>query len=111
MKPSGIKTTQFSMLANIAGNPGLTVSELAKLLWLEQTTVSRNLQVLEKSGYILLEAEAADFRIKRIWMTDNGQSKVEEARPFWEQAQWEMERTWGREGIGELLESLKRIAE
>jgi DNA-binding MarR family transcriptional regulator len=53
LKPSGLKTTQYSMLANIAGNQGITVTELANLLLMDQSTITRNLRVLRKLDYIL----------------------------------------------------------
>lgn len=109
LKASGLKVTQFSMLANIARNPGITVSELAKTLFMDQTTVTRNLRVLEKSGYVHLEAEATDYRIKRILVSDIGMAKMDEARPLWEKAQLEMDRLLGRERIDELLRSLNKI--
>jgi len=109
LKPSGLKITQFSMLANIARNPCITVSELAKLLVMDQTTVTRNLRILEKSGYIHLEPEATDHRIKRILVADLGRSKMDEARPLWEKAQLETERILGRESIEGLLSSFRRI--
>ena len=110
LKPSGLKITQFSMLANIERNPGITVSELAKLLLMDQTTVTRNLRVLEKSGYIHMEPEVTDHRTKRIRVADIGMSKMDEARPLWAKAQLEMERALGREDMEKLLGSLKRIA-
>jgi DNA-binding MarR family transcriptional regulator len=108
LKPSGLKVTQYSMMANIARNPGITVSALAELLHMDQTTVSRNLQVLEKSGYMHLEPEVADHRIKRIRLGDLGVSKMDEARPLWEKAQMEMERILGKEALEGLLSSLEK---
>lgn len=110
LKPSGLKTTQFSMLANIARNPAITVSELAKLLAMDQTTVSRNLRVLEKSGYISMEPEKADRRIRRIEIAEPGVAKMIEARPLWEKAQMETERVLGRESIETLLSIFKKVA-
>jgi MarR family transcriptional regulator, organic hydroperoxide resistance regulator len=110
LKPSGLKTTQLSMLANIARNPAITVSELAKLLAMDQTTVSRNLRVLDKSGYIAMETEVADQRIRRIHIADLGMSKMIKARPFWEKAQMEMERVLGSESIETLLSIFKKVA-
>lgn len=110
MKPSGLKVTQYSMLANIARNPGITVSELAELLFMDQTTVTRNLQVLEKSGYIKMEIEAGDYRVKKIRVSNIGESKMKQARPFWEKAQLEMEAILGSASITELLSTLKKIA-
>jgi len=109
LKPSGLKVTQLSMLARIAKNSAITVSELAKLLVMDQTTVSRNLQVLEKSGYIYLEPDPADQRTRRIQITEKGISKMNEATPLWEKAQQEMERVLGRVSIEELLSTFKRI--
>jgi DNA-binding MarR family transcriptional regulator len=97
------------MLANIARNPAITVSDLAELLSMDQTTVSRNLRLLEKSGYIHLEGEMTDQRIKRIQISDLGISKMNVARPLWEQAQLEMERVLGRENIEVMMKSVKKL--
>jgi MarR family transcriptional regulator, organic hydroperoxide resistance regulator len=109
LKASGLKVTQFSMLANIMRNPGITVSELARMLFMDQTTVTRNLRVLEKSAYVHLGAEATDSRIRRILVSNIGKAKMDEARPFWQKAQRDMERLLGRETIEELLGTLNKI--
>ena len=98
------------MLANIAKNPGIAVSKLAELLVMDQTTVTRNLRVLAKAGYIHIQTDPSDHRIKRIQITDVGISSMDEARPFWEKAQFEIERIIGRESIEGLLSSFKKIA-
>ena len=109
MKPSGLKVTQYSMLVNIMRNPGIAVSELAKLLLMDQTTVTRNLRVLEKSGYISINTDESDSRIKRIRINDTGQAKVDEAKPYWEKAQLEMVRILGREDIDHILGNLNKL--
>jgi DNA-binding MarR family transcriptional regulator len=109
LKPSGLKITQLSMLANIARNPAITVSELAELLLMDQTTVSRNLRVLEKSGYIHLGEEVTDHRIKRIQMTDFGHARMKEAIPLWDKAQSDMEQVLGRENIEMLMKTFKKL--
>jgi MarR family transcriptional regulator, organic hydroperoxide resistance regulator len=109
LRPSGLKVTQYSMLANIIRNPGIAVSELARVLFMDQTTVTRNLRVLEKSGYVHLEAEETDYRVKRILVSDVGMTKMNEARPLWEKAQKEMSRVLGRKRIDMLLGSLGKI--
>ena len=99
------------MMANIARNPDITVSELAKLLFMDQTTVTRNLRVLEKLGYICIELELADLRVKRIKLSTIGESKMNEARPMWENAQFEIKQLLGTEGIEALLNSIEKIVE
>ena len=85
------------------------MSKLAELIVMDQTTVTRNLRVLEKAGYIHIETDMTDHRIKRTQITDFGMSRMDEARPFWEKAQLEMERIIGRESIEGLLNSFKSI--
>jgi MarR family transcriptional regulator, organic hydroperoxide resistance regulator len=109
LKPCRLKVTQFGMLANIARNPATTVSDLAELLSMDQTTVSRNLRVLGKFGYIRFKGEITDHRIRRIQISDLGVSKMNEARPLWEQAQLEMERVLGRKNIDVMIKSVKKL--
>ena len=78
---------------------------------MDQSTVTRNLGVLEKIGYVKLLSEDRDHRIKRIQLTDSGKDKVKEARPLWRKAQLEMEHALGKESIEGLLDSYKKMAE
>lgn len=110
LKPAGLKITQFSMLANIGRNTGISVSRLAALLLMDQTTVTRNLGVLEKAGYIRLLQEEADRRTKRIELTEAGRKKMEQARPYWLAAQREIEDDLGLQRITELLETFAKLA-
>ena len=109
LKPSGLKITQYSMMANIARNPDIAVSALAELMMMEQTTVTRNLGVLEKVGLIHMERDSGDRRIKRVHTTEKGAAKLTEARPLWDRAQTEMENSLGKEGITNLLEVLQKL--
>lgn len=109
LKPCGLKVTQLSMLAKIAKSPNITVSELAQSLRMDQTTVSRNLQVLEKSGYIHFEDETTDHRIKKIQIVALGVSKMNEAVPLWEKAQMDMERVLGDADIKMMMEILRKL--
>lgn len=110
LKPSGLKVTQYSMLANIERNPDISVSELAALLVMDQTTVTRNLRVLEKLGFIMPEPDITDQRIKRVRISAAGTSKMDEARPLWKEAQSETEEILGRQNIEGLLDSLRKLA-
>jgi MarR family transcriptional regulator, organic hydroperoxide resistance regulator len=109
LKPSGLKITQYSMLANIARNPGITVSRLAELLIMDQTTVSRNLQVLEKAGCVNIEAGATDNRVRKIQISGNGVSKMKQAKPLWETAQLEVEGLLGSGGVTEIMSAFRKI--
>jgi DNA-binding MarR family transcriptional regulator len=109
LKPSGLQVTQYSMLANIDYKKCITVSDLARLLEMDQTTVTRNLKVLEKSGLILVEKEAGDQRVKRVRISDSGAAKLNKARPLWNRAQKEIQDHLGEEGITSLLGYLRKL--
>jgi MarR family transcriptional regulator, organic hydroperoxide resistance regulator len=109
LKPSGLKITQYSMLANIARNPDISVSRLAELLIMDQTTVSRNLQVLEKAGYVNMEAGATDNRVRKIQVSEKGVSKMKEAKPLWEKAQLDVEGILGSSGVTEIMSAFRKV--
>lgn len=111
LKPSGLKVTQYSLLANIIRNPNVTVSDLAGLLVMDQSTLTRNLQVLVKMGYVYLEPDMTDNRIKKVHISNAGISKMDEARPLWEKAQLEMERNLGAENIEGIIANLAGMVE
>jgi DNA-binding MarR family transcriptional regulator len=107
--PTGLRVTQYSLLANIIRNPDITVSNLSNLLAMEQTTTTRNLQVLKKAGLIRLAQERADQRTKTIRISAHGRKTFERARPFWAKAQREVEQLIGASGVNQLLKSLGSI--
>ncbi len=109
LKPSGLRVPQYCMLANICRNPGVSVTELAHLMSMDQTTVTRNLHGLENSDYIHLRSESSDQRIKKIQLTAQGTAKVAAARPFWEKAQREIEAVLDGKMIETLMDGLKKI--
>lgn len=109
LKPSGLKITQYSMLANIARNEGISVSGLARVLLMDQTTVTRNLQLLKKKGYIFYQEVGDDHRVKQIELSDSGRQRLKQAQSLWELAQKEIESELGSFGFDVILRSLNFI--
>ena len=104
---SGLKATQFSLLNSISSKVGgLSVSELADLSMMDQTTVTRNIEILRKKGYVNVRAEDADLRRKSITVSDAGESKLIAAVPLWEAAQLKIEQGIGLESYKEFLKIL-----
>jgi DNA-binding MarR family transcriptional regulator len=60
--------------------------ELGRLFALDKTTVSRNLKLLERNGWIEPVA-AGDKRLRRFALTADGRKRLEAARPAWRKAQ------------------------
>lgn len=63
-------------LIEIEACPGITARDLAKLLRLEKSSVSRMLRKLVLSGDLLEETDIDDSRIKRLRLTKPGHNRV-----------------------------------
>jgi DNA-binding MarR family transcriptional regulator len=96
LEPSGLKITMFRLLRRIsdAGQP--TISELARIVDLDRSTLGRNLKVLERLGYVQL-AGGQDERSKIVVLTARGRTRFEKAFPLWEKAQRSMQARLGDE--------------
>ena len=109
LSPSGLKITQYSMLMNITRNPGITTTELAKVMLMDQTTVTRNLKLLEKNAWISFQEEGKDLRTKQIHLSQAGQQMIERAKPLWEKAQREIKNELGDLGFDVIIRSLNSV--
>lgn len=98
LRPHGLRATQFSVLAALAQRGPTPITELAEVLGLERTTLTRSAGVMEDDGWIE-DAPAEDGRKRPLRLTDEGRRKVETAFPAWREVQRQVgrERERGRE--------------
>lgn len=94
---AGLKTTQYSVLVN-ASRAARPVAEMADLLGLDRTTLTRNLKPLIDAGWITLEP-GSDSRQRIVTISDAGRAKVEEAYVAWRAAQDAFEQLMGRAAV------------
>ncbi|WP_168191257.1 MarR family winged helix-turn-helix transcriptional regulator [Haloprofundus sp. MHR1] len=90
LRPHGLRATQFSILAALAQTGPTPLGELADLLGLDRTSLTRSANRLEDEGWID-EAESDDDRMRKLKLTPSGREKIERAYPAWEEAQDEVE--------------------
>ena len=105
LKSAGLKSTQFSLLAVIYQLGPLLPKELADLISLDKSTLSRNLKVLENAGLLRFEV-GDDARARPVLLTEKGRHKLEEALPLWKAAQDQLRNILGAE-TNKLLQVLK----
>src|SRR5205809_4891918 len=86
LRPSGLRVTQFSILAAIAGIGEANLKQLADALAIDQTTLTRSLNLLERDG-VIERGPHPDGRIKAMRLTSKGRRALEVARPLWARAQ------------------------
>ena len=109
MAAVGLKTTQYSLLAN-AARAALPVAELADLLGIERTTMTRNLKPLTDAGWLEL-VPGADSRQRIVTITRSGRAKVAEAYPVWCAAQSALQDMLGRDTVRALNKQLDSTIE
>lgn len=86
LRPHGLRATQFSVLASLALRGPTPISELADVLGLERTTLTRSAALLERKGWVGA-AQPEDARERPLRLTPAGRRRLEEAFPAWKEAQ------------------------
>src|SRR5881409_3521106 len=86
LRPSGLRVTQFSILATIGRIGEANLKQLEDTLAIDQTTLTRSLNLLERDG-LIERSPHPDGRVKAMRLTANGRRTLEVARPLWAQAQ------------------------
>ncbi len=86
LAPSGLRATQFSLLARLANVGPLTLGDLAGAMVMDRTTLTRNLAPLARAGWVRI-APGDDRRTREVAITEEGRALVTRALPFWRAAQ------------------------
>jgi DNA-binding MarR family transcriptional regulator len=102
LRPHNIRITQFTILTNLAARGPMTIGALASLLGIERTTMTRNLALLEKHGWIWHRADDDDSRARRVGIKPAGRRKAEAAFPAWRLAQARIAAKFGDDGVAAL---------
>jgi len=86
LRETGLKVTQYGLLANIASLDRPTVTDLADRLAMDRTTLTRNLAPLRQAGWVELDA-GPDRRSRSVVLTPAGRRTLAAARPLWLRAE------------------------
>ena len=94
MAECGLKTTQYSLLTHVEKLGPITQAELAKVMAMDSSTLSRNLKPLQLAGWVAIQT-GSDARSHALTMTASGRKKRVEAQAFWKRAQLQLNETVG----------------
>ncbi len=108
LRPSGLRVTQFSMLAAIARLGLANLRQLEEALAIDQTTLTRSLGLLERDG-LTERAAHPDRRIKAMRLTARGRAVLRTARPLWSRAQEMVLRELGSKGWADARRRLAHL--
>ena len=105
---TGLKATQFSVLARLSQIEPATMQELADDLVMDRTTLSHNLKPLERDGFISIGVADGDQRVRRLSLTKSGKTTLKGAYKAWKGAQDRFEHAFGVKAAADLRRELVR---
>ena len=99
---SGLRTTQFSILAKLRRLGPMTINRLAAEMVMDRTTLGRNILPLERDGLIRVAASVGDGRAKEVYLTKVGEKRLHAGIDAWSQAQARFESAFGAKRAADL---------
>jgi DNA-binding MarR family transcriptional regulator len=113
LAPVGIKSTQFSILAEVdrgSVEGPVTMRDLATAMVMDRSTLGHNLKPLERDDLVTLRLSADDRRKRYVELTKKGRLILRKARRLWQHAEGRFETIFGKEPAAELRAVLLNIA-
>jgi DNA-binding MarR family transcriptional regulator len=86
LRGTGLEAPQFALMMTLEKQGPCSQINLGRRYALDKTTVSRNLKLLERNGWIE-SSVAGDRRKRQFILTDAGRQRLEAAKPQWKKAQ------------------------
>jgi DNA-binding MarR family transcriptional regulator len=110
LAPSGLRITQFSILAKLRRLGPITINALAADLVMDRTTLGRNILPLEREGLIAIVPSNSDRRSKELHLTDEGAARLRTAMKGWARAQTGFEAAFGAKRSADLRGLLQAVS-
>jgi DNA-binding MarR family transcriptional regulator len=113
LAPVGIKSTQFSILAEVARGSidgPLSMCELATAMVMDRSTLGHNLRPLQRDALLSLRLVVSDRRKRHVALTRKGKATLRRARRLWRTAEGRFEKIFGKRHAADLRAVLLYIA-
>lgn len=110
LAPSGLRTTQFSILAQLKRSGPMTINALASDLVMDRTTLGRNILPLEREGLVEVRPGETDRRSKELHVTPAGATRLRAAAKGWAEAQARFESAFGAARASQLRSLLHAVS-
>ena len=87
LSASGLRATQYSILARLQRKGPMSINALAAELVMDRTTLGRNILPLQRDELISVRPGRIDRRSKELQLTKAGAARFRAASEGWRQAQ------------------------
>jgi DNA-binding MarR family transcriptional regulator len=109
LRRQGIRATQAPILLALHAKDGWNMAELSDWLGMERTTLLRNLQPLQRDGFVTAGGGGRGRRVE-LAITAKGRKQVEKLRPAGRAAQSAVVKTLGEQRWSAILSDLETAA-
>ncbi|MFZ0957006.1 MAG: MarR family winged helix-turn-helix transcriptional regulator [Candidatus Sulfotelmatobacter sp.] len=110
LRPTGLRVTQFTLLQALRLAPGISQKELAGLLGIDSTTLSRTLALLRRRSWLRVQS-GTDRREVRLALTPAGEREYKRVLPRWRLAQTRLRQALGEANWNQVMHAAARAAE
>ncbi|MCT8335350.1 MarR family winged helix-turn-helix transcriptional regulator [Leptospira sp. 85282-16] len=108
LKPTGLRITQFTVLASIAYEKDPSISDLARLTDIDRTTLQRSLEILSRDSLITIEKKEIG-NVRSISLTKKGELKLTKAIALWKEIQNSIMEDLGKSEFKQTLQILTEL--
>ena len=109
LAPTGLTSNQLAVLWPIVAIEPVPMSEIARWIVMDKTTVSRNVAALVEAGLAEIRG-GEDARHRLVCTTARGRHAFAAAMPAWENAQAEIARIFGKTRFANLVKETRKLA-
>ncbi len=103
LRPFGLKASQLNLLVVVAQAGPIRRNEIGRLIHLDASTLTRNLQVILSNGWNEEVQDGADGRGLPLRLTKRGEALLAQVAPVWRKAQQKTEELLGANGASVLM--------
>ena len=103
LRSRGLRATQFTTLQVLSLAGEVTQNQLAEMLAMDSTTLTRTLQIMVRGGWIA-ERRGEDRRERRLRLAKAGEAQLNRALPVWGKVQSRLRRQLGEQAWKNLLD-------
>jgi len=109
LAPSGLKTTQRAILAQIGRSQPATVGALAEALVMDAGGLAHTLKPLLRDGLVAVDVDPQDRRNRLVRLTPAGKARLKQSDVLWEAAHRSFEKGFGGVQSKALREALELL--
>jgi DNA-binding MarR family transcriptional regulator len=105
LRPFGLKAPQLNLLVVVAQKGPVRRVEIGRLIHLDTSTLTRNLQVMLANGWIEEARDHSDARGLPLQITTGGEALLADVAPAWRKAQRKAGELLGEQATSVLMDA------